>query len=313
MKRTIWLTCVLGAVASALLLPTGARGACALGLDVHGVIPEYDLFADAEQGLLVNFDVTHAAGDSCAYFVTFSTGGATSYDRRMMQGGNLLSYQLYSTASKTGVLKALPALPAEVISGSVTTDEPSPEALSLYIDLPTHQIRPAGTYTDICTLTLYQGTVDGEHTQVSSTGLSISTTLSRQIELSILDVGAPFNPSDATQSLDFGELEAGKALGFDLRVRGNTGYSVTMLSERQGRLRLAGDPLRANTTVYYTLKVDGVARNLDGVQAIEVATGSGLTTVSGALHPAMVTIGSVTGKAAGLYQDNITITVATTE
>ncbi len=298
-----------------VLAPGAARAACTLGLDVQGVVMTYDFFLGSASTQAVEIEVTHQAGDSCPFFVTVSRGGANDYDRRMTSGSNTLPYQIYSQANQTGVLKELAdaTMPLDVLAGNVSPADASPRLLTCHVVIPAHQVRSAGVYGDTVTVTLYQGELDGEHTLVAATGMSLSTTLAQDIEMSLADTGHEFDATDTSQSLDFGVLELGESLGFDLMVRSNAGYTVTMVSENQGRLKLEGAQARDNTTVAYALTVDGLVQDLSGTQPVEVASGVGVTEVGGVRHPVNVTIGSVSGKIAGSYEDNITITAVTAE
>ncbi|OIP42604.1 MAG: hypothetical protein AUK47_04000 [Deltaproteobacteria bacterium CG2_30_63_29] len=291
-----------------------AQAECTLGLSVNNLNPSYDLFADEPYGAVVNFEVTHVNGDACSYFVTFSKGQASTYDRRMASGVNGLSYQLYRTASKVDVLKdEADATANEVLSGTITAEQTTPDPMTYFLVIPEHQLEAAGTYTDTFTMTIYEGTLGGTHSVDSSTPVDLTAVLLSQIELSLLDTASAFDPNDAAQTLNFGVLSEGEALGFDARIRSNAGWSMTMLSDHQGKLQLVGKAATTNTTVAYSLALDGVAKDLSGVSAVEVGTGAGPTALGGSLRPVAVTIGSVTGKAAGQYQDNVTITVSTTE
>lgn len=304
-----------GLMAFSGLLPGAAHAECTLGLDVRAAAPLYDFFADAETSTEVEVRVTHLAGDACDFFVTFDGGGAGSYARRMAFGSETLDYQLSSQASGVGVLKALPdAVESDdVLAGAVSTEDSSPRVLTAFLSVPAHQVVPAGSYADTVTVAVYEGTLGGAHALESSAPLAITTAIGPDIELSLRDTGSAFDPLDTAQGLDFGVLENQESLGFDLLVRTNAGYAVTVLSENRGVLRRAGSAASSRTTVGYDLKVDGLVRDLSGAVPVEVASGVGVTVAQGDRHPVLVTIGSVEGKVAGIYEDNLTITAVTAE
>ena len=309
-----WLG-VLGILVAGILPAGGARAACTLGLSVQGVTPVYDFFSGSATAQAYEIGVTHNAGDSCDFFVTFSRGGASTYDRQMVLGGDSLSYQLYSQANQTGVLKDLldAGSGLEVLSGALSSQDISPRTLTFYLVIPANQVVPPGTYQDTVTVSVYEGTLGGSPVLADADGLVVSSTIARDIQLSLRDTAAPFDPEDNSQSMDFGILEQGESRGFDLMVRTNAGYSVSMVSENQGRLKHMDVPAAANTTVDYTLKINNVAKDLSGTQPIEVTSGTGVTSLEGVRHPTTVTIGTVSGKVAGIYQDTVTITAATVE
>ncbi len=309
-----WTWLAVMATALAWMWPTGeALAACTLGVEVQGVSPVYDFFSGTATAQAYEVKVNHAAGDSCDFVVTFSLGGAPDYDRRMTLGGGTLPYQLYSQANRTGVLKdLLDAQSAlEVLSGTISAQNTSPRTLTFHLVIPADQVVPPGAYQDSVTVSVYEGTLGGNPVLADSDGLVVSTTIERDIQLSLPNTGAPFDPDDRNQSMDFGVLGQGDSLGFDLMVRTNAGYTVSMLSDNQGRLKHKDLAAAANATVDYTLRVDGAATDLSGSQAVMVANGSGTTPLSGVRHPTTVTIGSVAGKISGTYEDTVTITAAT--
>jgi spore coat protein U-like protein len=93
-----------------------------------------------------------------------------------------------------------------------------------------------------------------------------------------------------------------------LRVRSNSGYTVTFESENGGAMKNT-DPTD-NSTVAYVLEVDGAVVDLSRGRRPSVARNSGMTDSNGERRGLSFAAGPVGDATAGTYRDNITITVA---
>jgi spore coat protein U-like protein len=298
---------------SALVLPIcTAYAECQLKLVVNNVEwrggpgAGYHIFDDAEYTQTVDFKVEHK-GDACSFFVTFSRGWASDFNRRMGSGGEAPGYQLYKSANKSNVLKDLPSASAtEVISGTFEQGDETRE-LRYVVVIPPLQIRPAGIYRDRVRVIVYEGTLEN-FIEKDSKNVTISARVHRVAELSLVNSGEPFNPQSTTKVLDFGPLTGGKSRSFDLRVRSNSGYTVTFESENGGAMKNT-DPTD-NSTVAYVLEVDGAVVDLSRGRRPSVARNSGMTDSNGERRGLSFAAGPVGDATAGTYRDNITITVA---
>jgi len=317
---------LVGAITCACLLAASSEAA-ALCINLKFVgVPSIVTFAGASGGYnvydparylqTINFQVqAEATGVTCQYFVALSTGQSGDFNRRkLIQGGNVLNYNAYTDAGKT-VLKAPPsAAQNEVISGSF----PVVVALTqinnhrFFWTIDPQQIVPVQGmhYVDAnLSLGLFSGTLLTSPTRVASAAVTFRTLVDSSIDLSLVRSGAPFNINDTAQLIDFGLLSSGEQRGFDLIVRSNNGYAVTMQSENRQVMVHERTPAVADT-VAYEVVLNGGAVDLSTGAPIQVLSGTGTTPATGISFPMEFTVGNLSGtEAAGTYSDVINVTV----
>ncbi|MBI3557667.1 MAG: spore coat protein U domain-containing protein [Deltaproteobacteria bacterium] len=290
-------------------------GNCHLGLNVSNVNLVWNTSLPTQQ---INFTVTKQKTDACDFVVTFSKGGAGDYNRRMTSGASTLNYQLYKESSLTNILKDAPDVTSanDAITGSFGTGANQSQSLTYFLQIPYNlatspRLKLAGTYLDSYVVSVFNGTASSGLSGPDQTaGVSLSTEVPRNVQLSLVCTGAGFDPNSTAQSLDFGTLTENAVRTFDIRILTNAGFSVTFASQNQGVLRHTSPDVR--TTIPYAVTVNSAFQNLTNGPVV-VATGSGQTTTSGTVNPVSITIGSLKDEIAGNYSDNITVTVATTE
>ncbi|MBI4183924.1 MAG: spore coat protein U domain-containing protein [Proteobacteria bacterium] len=294
----------------AALAPLGeALGACDIDLQRMGSVrfrggDRYEVFEPTARAETVFFEVRHKAGDACAFFVTFSPGGAGSYDRRLASGADELAYQVYDGPSKSNVLKALPeASAAEVLAGEFGPGLETVE-LSYYVEVPPLQVVPPGSYADQITLSLYEGTLTN-HVFKRSQGVRIDARVRPTVQVCVVGCGALFDPYATRRTLDFGRLETGEIRNADVLVRANTDYTMLFSSENRGVMRHV---TLADSSVPYLLTVNGDAVDLGAPHAV-VAEGAGPTTATGDRFTVSATVGTLDNALAGPHADNINVTV----
>lgn len=293
------------------LFATSVAAECQLRLEVDnidwrgGVRVGYDVFDPGEYAQAVQFRV-HLVGDPCPFFVTFSGSSPGESRRRVAFGTDAMTYDIYDSVDRRTILKDLPvANTNEVVRGAFAQGETVKE-LSYAIVVPPQQVIPAGRYTDLLRITLYEGTPDN-FTEKDSRTVTFSVPVEEVTELALVQPGAPFDPHARGQTLDFDRLAKGKAKGFDLRVRSNAGYQILLESEYGGVMK-STDPSVAST-IPYSVEVSGGPVNLhDGRQAALARTPR-LTDRNGDRHEVAITIGDLTGAIAGTYRDYIMVTV----
>jgi hypothetical protein len=270
-----------------------------------GMRAAYDVFDPGEYAQTIDFKV-RLIGDPCPFFVTFGSVSGMESQRRASRGGDQIDYQIYDSVARRTALRELPAATAsEVLRGAFRPGEEIKD-LSYVIVVPPGQLTRAGLYNDPIKITVYQGEPEDFIEQDSKTVL-FSIRVDPVTELSLGESGATFDPKAKSHRLDFGTLTKGKAGGFDLRIRSNAGYHVTLESEHGGVMKHV-DP-RVAGTIPYVLRVDGAPTGLGRDQQVSLSRRNRLTDSSGDRHELSVIIGAVGGAAAGTYQDNLTVSV----
>lgn len=261
----------------------------------------YDVFNAVETSQVVPFSVRHKKSDACSYFVTFSTGGAGTYNRRLAASGLYLPYQLTTFPGGT-VLKAMPVVSAgEVIAGTFTTVAET-QAKSYLATIPALNVVVPNYYSDVVVIRLYEGTL-ANYVERDSASIQVSANVARRVELCVGCTNV-FDPGAFSHTLNFGTLEKAEFLSGTVRVRSNSGYQVTLSSANRGLLRNT----TLFTTVPYTFTVDGATVSLANKNVL-LPPVAGVTPVQGRSHEFGVRIGDVTDADPGDYEDDITITV----
>lgn len=179
------------------------------------------------------------------------------------------------------------------------------KSITLRVKVPAGLIAPAGDYIDTLTLRLYRNEGGGRVAMGSDRTAPATATLERRAQVNI--AGASGSSSNwSVASLDFDTLTTGEMRSAIVQVRATTGVSIKVASEHHGKLQhevLSGDP-----GVPYAMKFDGQTMNLAGPYDTLVRTPP--VSLDGASYPMRITVGDVSGRPAGKYQDLLTITVS---
>lgn len=293
-------------------LHPSAAADCQLRLEVDNVEWRggsrggYHVFDPGEYSQTIEFKL-HRVGDDCPFFVTFSRGSQGAGQRRAaLFGSEALDYQIYHSLEDRTVLKPLPDANANEVLRGVFAPGETVKQLSYTIAVPPEQVKPAGRYSDVLEITAFQGTPD-HFLEKDSRTITFSIQVEEVAELSMVGSGAPFDPSHRARNLDFDRLAKGTSKGFDLRVRSNAGYDVVMESESGGVMKNI-DP-QVSSEIPYSLYLGGSRVNLRGGRQIGLSRANRMTGAGGDQHAVEVVIGETRGAVAGVYRDNITVTV----
>ena len=271
----------------------------------------------------VTLSVFKKKKDACSIVLAFSRGGASDYNRRMVGPGGNLPYQLCKDSSLTQILKDNPDItgPSDAIQFSMPQGDNLTSSVTYYVQVPQNgatqpSYKSSGVYTDSYLIRAYARRIDkpDESQDVdSSASVTISTTIPKILEISLLPPGGSFDPAQTSRAVDFGSLsDVASVRALDLRVRTNAGYAISLSSQNNGMLKRGG----SSAVIPYLLLINGIPMPLIGssVNPVQVAVGSGQTSTSGAVKSlAFVTSASTSSALAGSYQDTITVTVATTD
>ena len=152
----------LSAPAHALCLGVGLKNVPATATYVGGS-GGYAIYDAAEHMQTGSFQVeTLVAALSCNYYIVFSAGNSNNPTQRVLNrtGGNTLDYNVYTTASKTSVIKDFAtAAVGERINGSFGIVAIGASNLhNFYWTPPALRVVPAGAafFSDTLTISLYQ-------------------------------------------------------------------------------------------------------------------------------------------------------------
>ena len=290
-----------------------ATATCGLSLSTSNLNLSWDLNWST-QAISIVVDKTDAG--ACTFGLGFSKGGSASYTRYALKGGSQLNYQLYQDSGRTRILKDVPDI-ASVNDVIMVTLPPgsSPTTILYYVDIPyslatSPLLVASGTFTDNFMINAYEGADPTLYTAPPAVSSPVSVNISTPtiVALSLVDSGGVFQDAATTKSINLGNIYQGQTSRFDLRVRTNSGFSVTTTSTNGGKLKHTVN----NSTLPYKLYVNNVLADPTGVAP--VLAGSGTTPMNGLGYPVKIVIGSLASMAiAGSYQDSIVITATTTE
>lgn len=267
----------------------------------------YDVFETSSPAELVRLRVRRRGDNEVAFFVTFSERGAR---RELTRAGERLNYELLDSVQQRHRLRDLPhALPQEVLTGAFRENETVKEFEYVFLVPPLQKVAP-GIYQDSVTVSLYSG-VPGDHRFLQSANLQLSALVHQTADVVIVDTGQAFDSRGLARALEFGQLQRGKNLGVDLRVRSNTRYSLVFESLQGGLLRHVDPTMEA--TVPYELRVRGRPLNLPPRAPILIPTETPAFSQQGERYDLSVTVFPSEDAAAGNYRDVISITLISNE
>ncbi len=254
--------------------------------------------------------VNKGSGSCGNFFVVIDNGGASSYSTRVLQS-NMQSYpiQFYKDAARSQILKSeFEATPSDVLFGTFAGGTTSFNSVYYaYIDANANQYIASGNYSKNFLLKLYEGDFNNRILRDSKV-VQFAITQNKSIDVSMVSTGSAFNITDTTQNIDFGKLVEGATRGFDIVLLYNAGYSVSMNSTNDGKLKHSTE----TKFVPYSLTVDGIPIALTSVATV-VKSASGISTPNGTRLPVTIKIGSLTDSAPGTYTDTVIVDVSSVE
>lgn len=243
--------------------------------------------------------------EACNFFVTFSEKSGRRFLANTKTGGSeRYPYEIYDSASQGNLLRDLPqAGEREVLRGRLSGRQ-DVLTLPFFVSLPKADYRKSGLYADTVIVSVYEGLPRGAAPRLlQQKSMNIVFDNPEEVQLSLVDPGQPFSANDTEQTLDFGVLTAGKTMSFDIVLRANTDFDLYFTSENRGRLKHK----ETDDYVDYRLFVDGTPYVLS--DRTKSSSFSAPSPAGFFRHEVKVRIGQVHGRFAGLYEDDITVSV----
>ena len=308
-----------------LLLPYKAQALCvnlAFGgvpslVTFEGGSGGYAVYDPQEYLQTVSFQVRgEATGATCEYFVMLSAGQSGNFNqRKLSEMTNMLDYNAYVDSGKSHIFKALPtATQSEIITGSFSIAIALTQTNNheFFWAINPQRIVPASgmSYADSSlTLSLYSGLLSLSPTLVATKTITFQARVDSSVDVSLVESGKTFDIGETTQLVDFGTLESGEQRGFDVVVRSNNGYAVTMQSQNHQLLVHTQAPTIA-ASVAYSVIFNGGSVDLSTGAPVRIITGTGTTPATGTAFPIEFTVGTLSGNEnAGTYSDVINVEV----
>ena len=317
MRLWLFLLCLLG------LAPPAGAGCLTLTIKnltvtqtFAGGTGEYNPFDTSTYTQTVGFDVYGGStAVTCNYFLVLGTGGSNLASQRILAfGGSSLKYNAYLDSSNSTIFPDFfSATLTTAISGTFAAGTSNTtNHHSFTWTIAPQQVKAATTtrYSDTAALTLYTGVLNLVFVQVDTKTITFQSKVDSNVNLSLVDTGSAFNLSDNLQTVDFGNLTSGAVQGFDIVVRSNDGYKITLQSANNQKMVYQGSAAYTDK-IAYTMKVNGGLVDLSAGTAVSPVAVTGTTTAAGVALPVVVTLGTLTGhETAGTYKDTITVTIS---
>lgn len=246
-----------------------------------------------------------------SYRAYFSKGSANSYQRKAFNSnGDSLDYNLHQNISMIGSLKQYgdAFFLVEYLSGSTSTRNQTYNG-RFFISVPgtsSQNSSVGGIFTDNVQVTFYgQHFISGQVLDGVQT-FTVSIIVPTKISVSVVDEGAAHDASSTTKVINFGYLSINQEKAADIRVVSNTPYRIQMSSLNNGNLKHSA----SSNQIGYEMKINNNVVPLGSSMGAPVTVASGNKTNSaGDKFSARMKIKTdVANKAAGTYEDVITIT-----
>lgn len=255
----------------------------------------YDPFSATDVFDAFTIQIRNNSGATCSYGLVFhnntlpaTLGGVVTYSVTNASGTSVMS----TTAQNQVAPVWLPI--TNVPAGAIVT-------ATYYVSIARGQVVGPATRQDALNIWLYGLNSSGQLVlpRLHSDNLTVRYTTPTSISTNIAGGG------QAT-TVDFGELVAGASRSVNIEARSNVNYQLRATSLNLGVMRL---PAPYDTwSIPYTATLSSSALSL-GTPTGTVLGPLTPTPSAGRTHPLAVTIGSVAGKRAGTYSDEITVRI----
>lgn len=296
-SRKSWRYLFAGALCAATLAPAAAQAACMVSIEPSQdqlIIRHNPLEAGAVQGS-IEVNLVNRGDSECVGTLGASLRGE-QFGFRSDSDAQIIPYQLVDEKSRADItpragrnIQRMGGRSVRLMPGERSLEVLSIEALP---DSSASQ----GLYSQSLDLTMLS--TDGEvlGTRPLTLGVDI-------VAAALIGVKGQLNRARGTNSLDLGTLEPGiRDLPLTLYVVSTGGYRVSVASENQGRLKLAG----GQWFVDYRLRLGRHDLDLRAPDSFDVVSSRARFDN----YPVKIEIGETAGKRAGSYSDTVTFTVA---
>ncbi len=220
--------------------------------------------------------------------------------RRMSAGGGELVYRL-EDSNDVEIPNSID--PVQGLIVTVPANSPTDFEATVRMIVQRGQLTPPGVYTDELRIRLFETGLDTPKEEIIR---SISISSQPRAQVNIVGTSSDFDEqSDPFHRIDFGELETGESATAYVQTRSNTDVTISFESENGGVM--VHTDSSTNSSVSYQAELEGAVIDLSSGPVMADRTTE--RTLKGSNYPLKITIGDVSGKIAGAYEDTITINV----
>ncbi|HOC29173.1 MAG TPA: spore coat protein U domain-containing protein [Treponemataceae bacterium] len=250
---------------------------------------------------------------SASFFITVDGGLRGLYDpREASNGSSAIGYQIYDNLNDRNIIRSGSGINfPNVLTGIFSMPSANNESLSVSFafSVPAGQPKPAGTYTDTITFTLYQGTPnDYDPASANSVSIDIAIRVEPSVSVVLAPAGGAWETGSEQFNLDLQTLTSYKQTVLSMVVKANIGYLIQFNSTNRGALVREGS-IDELDRAPYTLAIDNAPVNLSIADSPSPLGAQSLAPDGVSSHILEITLGNVDTLRAGTYADAITVTV----
>ena len=283
--------------ATAQQAATGAQPGCLLVVETgpDQWVVNYDPFVDTSVERQFDLAVVNRGDRPCTGVVGMDLRGEP-FGLRRAGASERLAYAVVDERASADITPraGMNARRVGARPVSLTSGERAMLRFSLVVDPST--LPDAGLYTQAAFITL-------DHPNGTPLAEKPVTLAVRVPSVAMMGLKGEFRRSGGMATVNLGQLSEGaRPLNTTLYVLSTAGYSVSVSSANDGRLRQAA----TDWYVPYTLTVGDTAIDLSAPKALNIQSARARSDD----YPLAVSLGSVRGLRAGEYTDTVTFTIA---
>jgi len=283
---------------------------CQLFASVNDI---YFVQTSSDQSIAVDVDVFRFNNNKkCKKFrLGVTTGGSGTYSRKLFNNSAVVDYNYHKNESTTSPIKDV----LDAQGGSQRVDFKMNgfyKKVTFFARLPDPFAAgtvATGLYSDTATINIVPRTngVTGGFSLNISSFLNVLS----DVNISLVERGGQFDPNRTAITLDYGVMTTGESRGFDLVVKSNSGYKISVSSENNGVMAHID---QSSYQVGYSFGVNGNSLSLIGSKTspIDIYNSSTPSTTTGDVIEIDVSILSTVNKLSGHYNDYIYFTATST-
>lgn len=285
-----WLS---GLAVSMCLLPGNATAACAGRIRSADLTPTltYDGFSPIEAVAIKDVRIDNTGSDDCTYWLAFYRSPAAP-----AKLAGRIAYELRTAGDRELLSDRPPTVVPDRFLDTGLIHGGQSGRVEYQWRILRGQVVPAGIYDDSVDLRLFEA---GTNNLLDSHALALTASVDASVGINLAgaDVTSPHS-----YTMDFGTLQTGEARSVQIQVRSNQRFRLDVASTHSGRMQL--DPPFNDWWVDYLATLDGQPLHFpDSLGPFDATSVSGLSLLF------RVTIGDVANKRAGVYRDEVTITI----
>lgn len=260
----------------------------------------YDPFSPLDIADSHQIAVANTGDTPCAYILIFHSPVTAP------QLGGTLTYYLSGGSGASLITNAPAGMAPSLRTAQI------PPATNAYVEfqavIPRGQYAEPGKYADTLTLELYALDENG---RFSALPLQTTTVVLNYEVASILSVNIKGADATSSTTVRLGTLVKGQQVQVDIQARANQDYRLDLTSDNGGVLTLTPKVVGQHWSVPYTVMFGGLTVDLTSGASTQIQPPT--RPESDASFPLVVTVGEVSGKRAGRYEDVITIEIRSTQ